>query len=709
MKTSPPIDRRLFVQTAGVTAGSLMLGVTLGCSEREGADGGNVRLNAYVLIAPDDTITLINPSAEMGQGVETALPQILADELDARWDQLRIVRAPFDPVYNNPGMALPMQTTAGSTSVRFYYQPLREAGAAARDMLVRAAAARWGVSPGRCFTDEGRVIDATTGNALSYGVLAGDAAKLEPPAAPDLKSSADYGFIGKSMPSPQRDSTADGALDYTIDVMLPGMLYAAVKQCPVFGGRVVSADEAAAMSRPGVRFVIAMDDAVAVVAESWWQAKAALDDMRIDFQGGETDLSSKAIHDSFIEAAETDPGADYKIDGEAQRIIARASDAARATYFMPFLAHMAMEPLSCTVRFTDAGCEVWTGTQNITRSMMNVAESVDLSTERVTLHTPCMGGSFGRRLGQDLEKRALMIAMSAGAPVNVIWPREDSTTHDFYRPAVAASYRAALDSEGMPEALDLRIVSPSFMSADPDEADPGVMSGLDEMPYEIPHVRFAHVKRNYAVPLGTWRSVQRSHAIFIVESLIDELADRAGRDPYLYRRALIKDQPRLTAVLDLAAEKSNWDTPAPGRARGLAVWPCYGSFIAQVVELSTGGGQVRLHRVINAVDCGRIINPNLVRQQIEGGLLQGLTAALKNEITIEGGAVLETNFHDYPMMTMSEMPDVDVHLVDSEEAPGGVGELATPAVQAALTNAIFAATGKRIRTLPVSKHDLSSA
>ncbi len=713
-KAQSKINRRVFVQAGGLAASGLVLGATLGCSEDDApvgaASGDPIRFNIYVQIAPDDTVTLINPCAEMGQGVDTAIPQILADELDARWDQLCVVRATLDPAYNNPGMGMPMQSTAASTSIRYYYQPLREAGAAARDMLVRAAAARWDVAPEYCETTDGKVVNVRSGDALSYGALAEEAANLELPSPPKLKSPEQFKFIGRSLPSPRVADKSDGTLEFTIDVALPGMLYAAVKQSPVYGGRVKSVAEGAARTMPGVRAIVPMDNAVAVVAVGWWQAKSALDEMRIEFEGGdEPNMSSDDIYDSFIEAAESDRGADYKVAGDVEQVNAAAPNVKRGTFFMPFLAHMAMEPLSCTVRLDTDACEIWTGTQNMTRSTTKVAELLGLSTEQVTVHTPYLGGSFGRRLGQDLEVRAVQITQAAGAPVNVIWSREESTTHDYYRPAVAASYRATLDEQGKPEALDLRFVAPAFLPVKDDEADPNVMNGLDETPYNIPNIRFAHVKRNYAAPLGTWRSVQRSYAIFFVESIIDELAQDAKQDPYEYRRDLLIEKPRLRAVLDLAAEKSNWRMPAQtGRARGIALWPCYGSFIAQVVELSVERGKVKLHRVVNAVDCGRVVNPDLVRQQIEGGLFQGLTAALKNQVTIKNGAVLESNFHDYPMMTLEEMPEVETHFIDSEAEPGGVGELATPAVQAALTNAIFAATGKRLRTLPVSNHDLSS-
>lgn len=704
------LDRRTFTKLAGGAAGGLVLSVTFGCSDQgRKAQGPPVTINTYIRISPDDTITLINPAEEMGQGVRTAMPQILADELDARWDQIHVEQAPLDPVYANPGMPRPAQRTAGSVSVRYYYLPLRQVAAAARDMLVRAAAEQWGIVPAECETKDGFVIRRSDGAKLSYGTLADAASKLEPSDNPPLKSPDQFTLIGKSLKSVDQLKKVDGSLEFTIDINLPGMVHAALAISPVFGGQLASHDASEALKVKGVRQIVPMKDAIAVVADRYWQAKKALDLLSVTFEGGDSlGLSTDAIYADLREGAEQEEGITFRDDGSPKEILQASQQALEGTYVVPYLAHASMEPLACVAKLEGETCEVWTGTQSIEAAGRNVARFLDLPPEQVTIHTGMMGGSFGRRLGADLEIRAVEIAQAAGAPVKVIWSREEDIRHDYYRPAVAAHFAATLDEEGLPEALDLRISTYSMGRVRGKGADPRVVGSMNDMTYHIPHVRFGYVQRKQPIPVGSWRSVSRSHNTFFAESLIDELAHKAGQDPYDYRRGLIKETPRLVAVLDLVAEKSGWGTALPeGHGRGIAATPCFDSFVAHVVEVSVLDGELTVHKVINVVDCGIAVNPDIVVQQIEGAMVQGLYAALRNEVTIENGAVVESNFHDYQMLMPWEVPEIETHIVQSSEAPGGLGEVGTPALAPALTNAIYAATGLRIRTLPVSGHELS--
>jgi len=704
------LDRRTFTKLAGGAAGGLMLGVTFGCSDQgQKLQGPPVTINAYIRISPDETITLINPAEEMGQGVRTAMPQILADELDARWDQIFVEQAPLDLAYANPGMARPAQRTSGSMSVRYYFTPLRQVAAAARDMLVRAAAEQWGVVAAECETKDGFVIRASDGAKLSYGTLADAASKLEPSDNPPLKSPDQFTLIGQSLKSVDQLKKVDGSLEFTIDIDLPGMLHAALAITPVFGGQLASYDESEALKVKGVRQIVPMKDAIAVVAERYWQAKKALDLVQVTFEGGDSlGLSTEAIYADLREGAEQEEGITFRDDGNSKELLQASQQVIEGTYVVPYLAHASMEPLSCVAKLEGETCEVWTGTQSIQAAARSVARFLDMPTEQITIHTGPMGGSFGRRLGADLEIRAVEIAQAAGAPVKVIWSREEDIRHDYYRPAVAAHFAATLDEQGFPEALDLRIATYAMGPPRGGRADSRVVGSMSDMVYHIPHVRFGYVQREQPIPVGSWRSVARSHNTFFSESLIDELAHKAGHDPLDYRRALIKETPRLLAVLELVAEKSEWGTALPeGHGRGIAATPCFDSFVAHVVEVSVFKGELTVHKVINAVDCGIAVNPDIVVQQIEGAMIQGLYAALHNEITIENGAVVESNFHDYQMLMPWEMPEVETHIVQSGELPGGIGEVGTPALAPALTNAIYAATGLRIRTLPISGHELS--
>lgn len=670
--------------------------------------------NAWIRIGADGIVTVIVDRSEMGQGVMTSLPMLVAEELEADWKRIRTEFAPADPVYTNPLQGA--QATGGSTSIRAAWEPLRKAAAAAREMLLTAAAEAWGVQKAACRAENGAVIHHTTGRRLRYGALVEKAAKLPVPKDAPLKDPKDFRIIGKRVKRLDTPAKVDGSAVFGIDLRTPGMLHAVVARCPVFGGKVAKFEATQAKKVPEVRHIVAIESGIAVVADSHWAAVQGADALDITWdEGPNANLNSTAISKHFAERVEQ-PGAVAHTEGDAAAALAKAARRLDALYEVPYLAHADMEPMNCTAHVRADSCTIWVPTQYQTAVQQIAAKITGLPEKSIRVNTTFIGGGFGRRFELDFVADAVQLSKAVGAPVQVIWTREDDIQHDFYRPAAYNRLRAGLDAQGWPVAWTHRIVSPSINSrTSPEDVknglDPDAVDGAANLPYAIPNILVDYVMPDIPIPVGYWRSVGNSQNAFIVESFLDEIAAAGGHSPYELRRRLLSKAPRLLGALELAAARAGWNTPLPaGRYRGLGLSASFGSFVAQVAEVSVApNGQVRVHRVVCAVDCGTVVNPDTVEAQMEGSVVFGLTAALKGAITIDKGRVVQSNFHDYRMLRMSEMPLVEVYIVPSHESPGGIGEPGVPAAAPALTNAIFAATGKRIRRLPIRAEDLKKA
>lgn len=644
--------------------------------------------NPWIRIDAAGIVTLVIDRSEMGQGVTTGLATLLAEELEVDLAQVRIAFAPASSAYTNPRLGA--QMTGGSTSVRAAWETLRSAGAVAREMLIAAAARGWEVAPEECFASQGRVVHRASGRSVSYGALAAPASRMAPPSRrPALKGTSQYRLIGKSIPRLEIPDFVAGRAVFGGDIVVPGMRVALVARCPVFGGRVRSFDSNAARTSPGVRDVVAIEEGVAVLADDFWSAWCGRERLAITWSGGEgATLSSGLIRARFRERAQA-RGRVARRQGNVARALKKAARTLEAWYETPYLAHATMEPMNCTARVTRERCDVWVPTQAQTGAQETAMAITGLPAHAVRVHTTFLGGGFGRRQEQDFVAEAVKLARASEAPVQVWWTRADDMQHDFYRPGHLARLVAGLDAHGMPCAWHQRIVGPAL-----------VMNGID-VPYAIPHLREEHVLDETAVPVGAWRSVGASQHAFAIECFVDELARAAGRDPLAYRLALLEHSPRHRAVLELAARQAKWGQPPAGRHQGLAVYRSFGSWAAQVAQVSIEGDAIRVHRVTCAIDCGTVVNPDLVRAQIEGAVAFALSAVLYGEIRIENGAVQTRSFQDYPILRLSEMPEVDVHVVASDEPPGGVGEPGVPPLAPAVANAVYAATGRRSRTLPL--------
>jgi isoquinoline 1-oxidoreductase subunit beta len=645
--------------------------------------------------------------SEMGQGVMTALPMLVADELEVELKNVHVEMAPVAPAYVNP--VIGVQLTGGSTSVRSSWRQLREAGAIARAMLINAAAERWGVNTEGLAADNGVVRDSKNHRSATYGQLAAAAAKLAIPHQVTLKQPREYKLIGKPAARIDVPAKANGTAQFGIDVRLPGMLVAVIARCPTFGGKLRSFNAEKAKSVKGVREVIAISSGVAIVADTFWPARTARDALQIQWDDGpNAKLDDKLIMDRLRAGAEQQ-GAVASSSGDANRALPGAAKTIEAVYTLPYLAHATMEPINCTAHVRKDGCDVWVPTQGQTFAQQTAARITGLPADAVNIHTTFLGGGFGRRAETDFVADAVEISKAVKAPVKVIWTREDDIRHDFYRPAVYARMRAALNGQGELIAWTHRIVGPSILSrVSParirNGVDPTSVEGAANQPYSIPNVQVDYVVENIGVPVGFWRSVGNSFTGFMVESFIDEVAHASGADPYLFRKKLLRNSPRHANVLQLAAEKAGWGKPLPqGVHRGIAVSFSFGSYVAEVAEVSVGtGGEPTVHRVVCAVDCGQFVNPDTIEAQMQSGIVYGLTAALMGKITLKEGRVQESNFDDYRLLRLDQMPQVEVHIVPSDDPPGGIGEPGTPPIAPAVCNAIFAGTGKRIRQLPIS-------
>jgi isoquinoline 1-oxidoreductase beta subunit len=673
---------------------------------------GQFAPNAFIRIDRAGKTTFVMPQVEMGQGVYTAIPMILADELDADFSQVALEHAPpNDKLYGNPIFGI--QATGNSNSIRAFWKPLRIAGATARAMLVQAAASQWQVDPASCTAANGIVTHAATGRAASYGDLADAAAALPAPTDPPLKDPKDFTLIGKPLKRLDTPNKTDGKVIYAIDTIVPDMKIATLAQSPVFGGKVAHVDDSAAKTIPGVRKVVVLDDLVAVVGDHMYAAKKGLDALVITWDNGpNTQLTSNDIWNDLRVASRKD-GAIAKSIGDVDKGLTQG-DRYDGEYELPFLAHATMEPMNCTVRLTPGACEIWTGTQVMTRVQATAAKVAGVPIDKVTVHNHLLGGGFGRRLEADMVDSAVRVAKEIDAPVKVIWTREEDIQHDIYRPAYRDTISASLQN-GKIVAWKYKVSGSSVMAR---WFPPGFQNGVDidavdsavDMPYDIPNRQVAYVRAEPpAVPTGFWRGVGPNNNVFATECFMDELARKANMDPVEFRRAMLGNNPRLKAALDLAAEKSGWGQPLPPRAgRGVSVQPSFASFIATVVEAEVdSNGEVHLRRVTSAVDTGIAVNPDTIMAQLEGGLIFGLTAALWGEVTIDKGRVLQSNFNDYRMLRIDEVPNIEVHVIKSSEDPGGIGETGATAGPPALRNAIYAATGVALRRLPIDRAALA--
>jgi isoquinoline 1-oxidoreductase beta subunit len=710
------LTRRSFLRAGAAAGGGLMLSLRLpfASGKAEAADADGFAPNAFIRIADDGQIVLTMPYVEMGQGTYTSIPMLIAEELEVDLKQVRLEHAPpNEQLYGNPVLG-GVQATGGSTTIRASWKPLRQAGAIARTMLVSAAAKRWNVDPASCRAQGGEVLHAATGRSIKYGDLAADAARIPVPESVMLKRPEDFRLVGTPAKRLDAPAKVNGTAVYGIDARPPGVKIATLAQSPVFGGRVKSVDDRAAKAVNGMRQIVRLDDAVAVVADHMGAAKKGLAALVVEWDDGpHAKLNTQEIVDE-LEKATLNSGAVAQNIGDVGKAMATATTTVEATYQVPFLAHATMEPMNCTVHVRKDGCEVWVGTQVVARAQAAAAKTAGLPLDKVVVHNHLIGGGFGRRLEVDGVVRAVQIAQHVDGPVKVIWTREEDIQHDMYRPYWFDRISAGLDEKGMPLAWNHRFAGSSVVArwAPPvfkNGLDPDTTEGAIDLVYALAnmHVEYLRVEPP-GIPTAFWRSVGPSHNVFVTESFIDELAAAAKQDPVAYRRALLDKSPRAKAVLDLAAEKAGWGQLLPrGVGRGVSVQFTFATYMAQIAEVEVPkDGAVRVRRVVCAVDCGTVVNPDTVQAQIQSAIMFGITATLYGEITLKDGRVEQTNFDTYQILSMNEVPAIEVHIVQSFEPPGGMGEPGTSAIAPAVTNAIFAATGKRLRKLPVDTNAL---
>ena len=728
------ISRRRFLLSTAVVGGGVLIGYSaLKPSKHRRANtelvtGEERYVTSFIKIEPNNKITIYVPHSEMGQGVHTSLPMMAADELDAAWEDISVEQAPAIDMFANgelvkgfagevgiPGILtglvnfsaasiaelMNLQITGGSSSVRFTGESsMRTAGAAARQMLVECAANRWGVATDECSTALTHVQHNASGRSLSYGELAADAALLEPPRNVTLKDPSQFTIIGKAISRVDIPAKVDGSAEYGIDAQSEGMLYAAIRLAPVFGTKLVSVDAGDVLSRRGVKRIIELEDSVAVVADSYWRAKEALKLVKSEFESSDADTTSSAdLFDGFQRSLSEDDNSEVLEVGDAGAAMEDAADVIEGNYTVPYLAHAAMEPMNCTVHIHDGIAEVWTSTQDALGIKARVAKIAGLSEDDAVFHHSYLGGGFGRRLpfNWNVIDHATLIAKQFDVPVKTVLSREDDMQQDYYRPAVASNFKAAFDANGMVQAWHNRFTGPIQTP------------GASHIPYAIPNQSIAVVDGDTHVPIAAWRSVDHSQQTFFTESFVDEIAHRAGKNPYQFRMEMLVDHPRRRKVLEVAAEAAGCGQNLPeGHALGIAVQESFGSIVAEVAEVSLDeNNRPVVHKVTCAIDCGWAVNPDTVEAQVESGIIYGLTAALYGEITIENGRVAQNNFPDYEMVRMNDAPEIDVHIVESGEELGGLGEPSTPPLAAAVANGLYILTGQRVRSLPLKNHDFS--
>jgi isoquinoline 1-oxidoreductase beta subunit len=697
--------RREFLKTGALAGGGLVIGFSLPDAFTPVVSAATTSMpNAWIRIGSDNSITILSARSEMGQGVYTAMPTLVAEELEVDLARIKVEIAPAGEPYIN--VLLGGQLTGGSTSVVEGYDKLRTAGAQARTMLVAAAAQKWGVDASACRA-QNATVQGPNGKSATYGELAEAASRLPVPKDVTLKEHKDSRYVGKPLNRLDSPAKINGTAEFGIDVKLPGMLHAALAQCPVIGGKPTSFDAAKAKAMPGVKHVVQISDGVAVVADTWWRARVARDVLDVKWDEGARKTLDSAGIASALRAAATKPGAVTRKLGDVAEGLKGAAKTLQAEYELPFLAHAPMEPMNFTADVQKDSCLVYGPTQFQQMAAGVAAQASGLKPEQVTVRTTFLGGGFGRRIDVDFIAQAVEISKAiGGGPVKLVWTREDDMTHDFYRPGSYHQLSGGLDAQGRPVALKFHLTSPSVTSRMfPDVVKDGVdpfMIEAGAVAYDIPHQLAEVVIHDTGLRVGYWRSVSHALNAFAYESFVDEMAAAAGKDPYEFRRVLLDKQPRLKHVLELAAEKAGWGRPLPaGRARGIGLMEGYGTSMAQVAEVSVSGKSIRVHRVVVAADLGKMVNPNIVRQQLEGSIIYGLSAALFGEVTVKDGRVQQTNFHDYPVVRMPDSPAIEMHLVDSAEKPSGIGEPGTALVGPSVANAVFAATGQRLRKLPL--------
>ena len=706
------LNRRSFLQVSAAAGGGLLVGACL--PSWTGTDlvnaAGSFEPNVWIKVNADDTVRIMLTMLEMGQGVMTSMPMLVAEELDFDWSRIKTEWAGADPKYGNPNFG-GQQLTAGSNSVRGMWKVLRESGATARVMLVQAAAQTWGVPENSCTTDKGEVIHQASGRRLKYGALVDKAAALPVPTGVTLKDPKNFKVLGNSLARLDVPEKVNGSAVFGIDVKLPGLLTAKVVRCPVFGGKVAGFNADKAKAVPGVKNVVQITNGVAVVADNYWSASRGAQALEVTWDEGRlATLTSADILAKYRELAQQ-PGKVARNDGNADSTIASSKSFER-TFEAPFLAHATMEPMNCTADVRADGCDVYVPTQGQTPSHQAAVAASGLPADKVKVHVTYMGGGFGRRGEADFVMDAVETSKAIGKPVKVIWSREDDMQHDYYRPVSYARMWGAVDGSGKPTVFKQHIVQQSLMKRigglPPNGVDFISVDGSANLPYDIPNIRVEYTEHDPGIPFGFWRSVGASFQGFVVEAFIDEMAAAAGKDPFQFRRDLLGKSPRHKAVLELAAEKAEWGKPlAAGRARGIAVMDAFGSYLAQVTEVSVDArGAVRVHRIVCTVDTGWVINPDTIKAQMEGGIVYGLTAALRGEITIKNGRVEQRHFGDYQMLRHNEMPVIEVYIVPSTEMPGGIGEPSTALAAGSLVNAVAAATGRRVYSLPIKADQL---
>ncbi|MFM0099502.1 xanthine dehydrogenase family protein molybdopterin-binding subunit [Paraburkholderia nemoris] len=719
------ISRRTFlkfgVTVGAATGGGLLLGFSMPAVSQDqkagksviGGDGdeapqsGVFAPNAFIQIDTAGKVTLVIPKVEMGQGVYTSIPMLIAEELEVPLDSVTLDHAPpNEKLFMDP--LLGGQLTGGSTSIRYAWEPMRRAGATTRTILINAAAQQWQVDPASCHAEAGQVIHAASNRNIGYGQLVTAAAKLPAPQNVKLKDPKDFKVIGTAVKRLDSPEKVDGTAMFGLDVRVPDMVYAAIANCPVFGGTLASVDDTNAKKIPGVRQVVKVDNAVAVIGDHTWAAKRGLQALDIRWnEGAGAQIGMKQIVDDLANAAQRN-GAVARKDGDVNNAFSNAKTRVDAVYQQPFLAHATMEPINCTVHVRPDGCDVWLGSQVPTRVVDAAVAVTGLPADKIVVHNHLIGGGFGRRLEFDMVTQAVKIGKQVSTPVKVVWTREEDIQHDMYRPYYYDKISAGLDANGKPIAWQHRIVGSSILArfappAFKNGIDPDAVEVASDLPYDLPNQLIDYVRQEpHAVPTAFWRGVGPTRGTFVVESFIDELATQAKIDPVKYRQDLLGKTPRALNVLNTATQAANWGSAVPkGQGRGVSVMHAFGSFFSMVVDVAVDQGEVAVKRVVCAVDCGMVVNPNTIEAQVQGGIIFGITAALYSEITIKDGRVEQNNFTDYRMLRIDQAPPIEVHIVKSSEAPGGIGEPGTAALAPALTNAIFAATGKRLRQLPV--------
>ena len=718
--TNTNLNRRQFLKTSAAASAYAVTGLTIGfhlpaAAQRGRPNAPTSQPNAWVKIGTDNSVTIICHRSEMGQGTYTSMPMLVAEELEVDMRAIRVEMAPADPAYINK--LLGGQLTGGSTSVRDAWTSMRQAGAQARMMLISAAANEWNVPESDCRAQNGQVL-SKSGKKMFYGQLAAKASALPLPKDPPLKNASEFKIVGKPIRRLDTPAKVTGTAGFGLDVELPGMLVASLAQCPVIGGKVVSVDDAKAKSMPGVRSVVRIDDGVAVVADTFWQAKQARDALVIKWDEGSGAKLSTASISQQLKDTLAKPAASVKKTGDADQAIAGAAKKLQASYELPFLAHATMEPMNFTADVRKDGCDIYGPTQFPQLAEGMAMQITGFPKEKVKVHTTFLGGGFGRRIDVDFIVQAVQISKAVGKPVKLVWTREDDMTHDFYRPVSLNTLSAGLDDKGTPVGLKSRLTSQSvtarlFPSFVKDGMEP-FMTEAAVTPYNIANLSVENMIVDTGVRVGYWRSVSHALNAFANESFTDEMAAAAGRDPLEFRMALLvgKDNERYRNVLKIAAEKAGYKPGGKlgnGRFQGIALMEGYGTYIAQIAEISVVQNAIKVHRVTVAVDCGMMVNPDIVKAQVESSVVYGLSAALLSKITLKDGRVEQSNFHDYPVLRINEMPVVAVHLVASTEQPGGIGEPVTATIGPSIANALFNATGKRIRKMPMTADELNKA